>query len=348
MSARRPFILAIAGLSLCATVPAVAQGPALAPTAEDRALAEALFQSGKEDARAGRFDQACPKLADSLRLDPGGGSALALAHCYEARGQLASAWAAFGDALAYAQRDGRADREAEARARIAAIEARVDRLALVVQTPVPGLELHRGGQLIPASGWSSPFPIDPGEHVVTAKAPGYRTFTTRVQAGASGATHTVQVPVLETVAPPAEPVAPPEKRPVVTPPTASRARRPQPAERDAPAGDSTRLAFASIGLGVGVAGLAVGSIYGFTALSKSSDADEACPATQCSDPDAVRLSREAKQDALVSTVAFGVGAVGIGVAAYLWFTDSSSGAPARVSITPLGMSGAAVGLQGAL
>ena len=346
MRARPTSILASACISLLSAWPASAQAPAGAPTAEDRALAEALFQSGKEDARAGRFEQACPKLADSLRLDPGGGTALALAHCYEARGQLASAWAAFGDALAYAQRDGRADREAEARARIAAIEPRLDRLALVVETPVPGMELHRSGQLIPASGWSSAFPIDAGEHVITAAAPGYQTFTARVLAAATGATHTVRVPALE-AAPVAAPSPPLQALPPTRPPAPPRERPARPTARDEPEADSTRLAFASIGLGVGVAGLAVGSVYGLTALSKSNDADAVCPSRQCADPHAVRLSQEARQDALVSTVAFGVGALGIGAAAYLWLTSSPNGSGARVTIMP-GTSGAAVSVQGTL
>ena len=46
------------------------------PNADDRALATALFNEGRSLMSEGRIAQACPKLEESHRLDPSGGTIL--------------------------------------------------------------------------------------------------------------------------------------------------------------------------------------------------------------------------------------------------------------------------------
>ena len=91
----------IAGLILATSSAAWA-----APTPEDVALSEALFREGKTLLQEGKFDQACPKLAESHRLDPAGGTLVTLGLCYEGAGKTASAWVVFGDALVACQEAG--------------------------------------------------------------------------------------------------------------------------------------------------------------------------------------------------------------------------------------------------
>ena len=84
-------------------------------SAADKAAAQALFDEGKRLMDAGQFAQACPKFADSEKLDPGVGTLLNLGVCYEKNGQTASAWATYKEAASAAANAGEAAREKYAR-----------------------------------------------------------------------------------------------------------------------------------------------------------------------------------------------------------------------------------------
>ena len=86
----------------------------------DKAAAQSLFDEGRKLMSAGKYADACPKLAESQKLDPGVGTQFHLADCYEKLGQTASAWAGFLEAASAAKSMGQADREKVARERAAA------------------------------------------------------------------------------------------------------------------------------------------------------------------------------------------------------------------------------------
>src|SRR5262245_53666848 len=81
---------------------------------------------------AGRNAEACPKLEESQRLDPAGGTLLHLAICLEESGKTATAWSLFNSALSAAVRDRRIDRQKVAQEHLALLEPRLSKLVLEV------------------------------------------------------------------------------------------------------------------------------------------------------------------------------------------------------------------------
>src|SRR5215472_8167327 len=156
----------------CVLAALTSSSAALAQTAEDKAAAETLFEDGKRLMHDKRFAEACPKLAESLHLDPGIGTMLWLADCYEKTGRIASAWAEFREAAESAARE-HDNREKVARERAAKLESRLPRLTLVIPaaSQVDGLEIKRDAEVVDKAVWGTEMPVDPGSHLLAASAP---------------------------------------------------------------------------------------------------------------------------------------------------------------------------------
>ena len=111
--------------------------PAYAQGASDKAAAESLFDDGKRLYQEKKFAEALPRFEASERLDPGVGTLLYLADCYENLGRTASAWATFREAASVAKVAGKADRERVARERAALLDAKLYRLTVSVAPRAP-------------------------------------------------------------------------------------------------------------------------------------------------------------------------------------------------------------------
>lgn len=293
------------------------------PSGQDVATAQALFDEAKRLMGLAKFAEACPKLLESQRLDPAGGTLIALALCHEGEGKTATAWAEFNVALGEARKDKRADREAAALEHIKALEPKLTRVRMVVEKKVDGLEVRRDGALVGEAQWGVALPIDPGEHTFEARAPKKKTLVKTATIAGAGATSDVNIPALED-----DPLA------VPTPAREKQRDAPSPSADDN--GRGARLTVAAITAGVGVVATGVAIGFSVSANSKWSDAHKACPANKCKSANDVTLGESAGRAADIATVFYVVGAVGLVAGATLWLTAPSpqSTGARSLQITP--------------
>lgn len=303
------------GISLCVALCLTAS----AAHADDAgAEAQVLFDEGKRLMDAGDFAAACPKLAESQRLDPGNGTLARLATCHEKQGKTATAWSEFAELVTSAQRAGQADRERFARQRIAVLEPRLSRLTVVVPADVAttaGLVVQRDALAVGVAAWGVGIPIDPGEHVVEASAPGKQAWSTRVTIGPANDAKQVTLPALAALEAQETPVA--TAAPAASPPPTADAK-PDAGPR------STQKTWGLVVGAAGIVGLGVGSYFGIQALSGSSQAKQACPNAACPTPSAIQQNDDAKTDARIADVGFAVGAGALVAGSLLYFLAPSS------------------------
>ncbi|MBX3190978.1 MAG: hypothetical protein KF819_28540 [Labilithrix sp.] len=260
----------------------------------DRQIAQSLFDDGRALLEAGRYAEACPKFAESQRLDPGGGTLLNLALCHELEGKTASAWQEFRDALSQAVRDDRKDRQELASAHIAALGPKLIRLtvnvpeALAAREPEVTLDRSR----LPPAAWNAAIPIDPGEHRIAVVVSGAPRWETPIAAIEPGQTYRVDVPML----------------------AAATSAGPETGPRE------TRGRSTAFWLLLGGAGLALTTsvITGLAALDANGYVNDNCLPERdfCRVPDAADAASRARTFAWVSTATLVVGA-GAAVVAFL-------------------------------
>jgi hypothetical protein len=308
----------------------------------DTTTAEALFRQGKQALDAKDYAKACPMLAESYRLDPATGAMLALATCHEQQGKLASAWSEFTEAASRSQREGRADRVAVAKERQQALEPRLSTLTIVVADAVavlPGFELRRDGVVLGRAVLGAPVPVDGGDHTVEVAATGKQAFKTRVVVGKEKDKAKVEVASLE------------DDATAKTPKDATKpgAAVSLSASSVAPSSRLTDMQIAGlIAGGVGVVGIAVGSAFGLTAISKNNDSKNDCASGVCTTSAAQQARDDARAAGTVSTIAFVAGGVLAAAGVTLFVVGKQKRAETTgVSVAPaFGANGGGLSLQG--
>lgn len=317
-------------------------GPASAD--DKKVAAQVLFDAAMKLTENQKYEEACPKLEESQKIDPQIGTLFWLADCQEHVGALASAWANFVDAADRARAAGRESHASEAQGRADKLKVRLIQLIVVVPDEtkqMPGLKITRDGVELGAASYGLPTPVDPGKHLIRVSATGRRPWETSVTAAGEGNTMTVSIPVL-TEEPSIQVVPTTTAAPTATPTVA--------------AGSWPVSRSIAIGVGgVGLVGVGMGIGFGLDAIGNVNGAKPECDSSTpavCS-PKGGAMLDAAKVSGSISTVGFIAGGVLLagGVALFLVAPGKASSKPtSSVWITPMsaGKDGAGVLVGGKL
>ncbi len=292
-------------------------------SAQDTATAGALFEKGVADMEAGHFDSACPAIEESQRIDPRPGTLFTLAECQAHWGKVASAAARYQEyvdlvsRLAPEQQKRHQARVDIARAQLQKLKPTVPTLTLVLPESAPaGTFVTRNGEVLKGAALGLSLPVDPGEYVIVTHVPGAPEHETRVSIALGEAKRVT----LDASGAPA--IAPAASAPQLGP------SPPVPAPAEAPTRGKSPKTAAYIAGGVGLAGVAVGSITGLLVFGKKSTVKDNCTANACNDA-GLSAASSGKTLATISDLGFGVGIAGLAVGAILWFTGNGESSPSE-------------------
>lgn len=291
-------------------------------------IAEALFRDAQRLLADGHVHEACEKFAASQKADPALGTLLNLAVCHEREGRAASAWLEFSDVSALARKAGDSARERYAESRLNKIEPMLHKVALDAESPADGIVLTLDTTNVAPSAFGVGIPVDPGEHVLRASAPGRVPWSTHFTTSAEPGTERITVPQLETTpaapsVPAPAPVAPP---PVTAPAPQLAAAGPPPAEPSEHGGGlDLRHELAYGGLAVAAVGIGTGIYFGVSMANHASKRDDICaPGAACYDQHAFDEHHSAEVAQRWMLVTGGVGLVAAGAAAALLLVPVTS------------------------
>jgi len=322
---------------LSATIPGTAAAQAVAPASEDASsdpkLAEArtAFKEGTSLARQAQWGEALLAFERSQNLRPHTFTTYNIGYCERALGRYTRARKLLARALA--ENDARggtalsADVVNDARKYLAEMDKRVAR-ATVTLDPTDAAVAVDGRPLEVVAGDRTPqvlsagtrelgpgevphsasfeLLVDPGSHVFTVSRTGSNDLVV-ARTFSAGATTPVDLKLIVKAAPLDDNRA---------------AVRPSPASDAKP----NRLP-GYILLGVGAAGLATGSVAGILAIQSEHRLDQACRVKSSCPPTAASEHDTLNRWADVSTIAFSVGVVAVGLSTVLLLSSGSKRSP---------------------
>jgi len=332
--------MTIVRLVLALAILAVAAPAARAQSVE----ADVLFREGKKLLKEGKIAEACDKLEASDRIESSIGTLLNLADCRERNHQLATAWAAFRKAATAAKIAHDTKRESEAHRREKLLDARLSYLTINVPdgNRVDGLAIARNGTTIDPALWNQSVPIDPGEYEIVGQAPNRERWSKRVKIASEGETVAIEVPKLEAphAKTPDRPVAvtpprTPPAKPIVATADDHSTEAPVRDDRAQPSMFTTKRKLALGIAAAGVAGIALGVVFGMKGQDAEKQSDMICPTSTCNDAHALQLNSDARSDGLYANVGYVVGGAAVAGAAVLWFVGAPKAARDEVAVTPI-------------
>jgi hypothetical protein len=318
---RSTHAISLAVLLALAPASTVARADPPAPPASGapgKEHAKKLFEEGVDLEKKADYAAALAKYREAKQITVTPGLRFHEGYCLEMMGKLAAALEEYEAADKLAREQNKQDVHAAVAARLDQLRARVPQLSIRLATAAANAEVQLDGAAVGAPLLDGKaFRIDPGEHTVTARAPGHKPFTRTVKVP-EAVTTTVDVTLDRATAP----VVAPE--PAVVPET------PRPPDTEPPREDARRRSLAlPIATTAGAVGLAAVGIAMFAvAGGAASDAERECPAKVSCDDERSRVRT-------FDTLALGgfIGAAGLGIfSVYLWTRGSVVATPTSVGI----------------
>jgi serine/threonine-protein kinase len=263
------------------------------------AYADHLFREGLALMKQDKCVEAIPKFLSSQQIDESAGTLMNLATCYARVGRTAAAWRTYRQAATEAESEKADDLKAHAFQALSLLMTRVTKLRIIASRSAAPVSLTLNGEpLTVEEGF--PIPLDPGENILEAVAPGRQPWRRSVNAAEIGATIVIEVPDLPAV-PKQEPRV--EKAP----------------ERDG----SSNLRIAAVLLGgAGLSGIVAGSILGLSAKHTYDQSSDDCRDDHCN-ARGHDLRADAIDKARIATYAVGLGSLVAAGGVVLWFAAPS-------------------------
>jgi hypothetical protein len=287
---------------------------------------------GYELKEKGKCAEAIPHFIESIRLDPQPKGFLNLADCEEKLGQLSAALSHFVQARDVAKDPAAVRLKSLAEQRIRALETKLPKLIVKLGKDAPDdTVVQRDGVELGRVSLNVPLPTDPGKHTVVVRS---RNFEKRYELTlAEGETKEIDV------SPPAGATTPSVSTAKVSTPSAPPDPTTQGAAdvRSDTGSTGRQRTLGWVGVGLGVAGVAAGTVFGLRVMQKNEESDSLCSVPCTADEEA--RYRQAVQDAktarTLSIVGFSAGVVLGTVGAVLLLTSStSSRSTSRIWISP--------------
>jgi hypothetical protein len=284
----------VLGLSLFAAMEPIAR-------ANDPA-AEMLYQEGRRAAQARDWATACQKFQESNAREAAPGTLLNLADCEENRGKLIDAAAHFEAAANTFRADD--ERASYAKKRADAIDKRIAKLVVRLAPGTPaGATVERDGNKLDPGAIGVGARLNPGEHTFVVRAAG-RADAKSVVRLAEGESRDVVL----TAGDPITANAPPIAASIALADPHVDTSSPPNADHETSGSNSLRT-LGYVGIGVGIAGVALGLVGGLETLSAKSAVNNECqPGCNSS---GLNSESRGKTWSAISTTSFIVGGVGL-------------------------------------
>ncbi|MFO0586140.1 MAG: hypothetical protein U0441_01310 [Polyangiaceae bacterium] len=273
-----------------------------APSPQDRTEAAQLTIKSRAAAQKKNLPEAIDLARKADTLDPTAARKIELAKMLVDGGKLVEA-SQILNALVNDPALPASDKWAKdaAKKQLGTFESRIPWLTVIVNGPTKGVHVEIDGKEAEAGAET---PVDPGEHAIGADAEGYDSADTKITVP-EGAHKSVSLTL--NVAPNSKP------------------KEEKPAESSGGSLLATKWPALAAG-GVGVAGLALGAVFGVLAFNEADKARSFCKGNVCPNlPEVVDARNVSIANGNVSTAGFIVGGIGLAGGAALWFLLKPSG-----------------------